>query len=51
MISEAKEGYSGFSERELCRVFEVSRSWYYECPSPEHKAAKDVELRDAIERG
>jgi len=51
MISEAKEEHSAFfSERELCRVFEVSRSWYYECPSSQQKAAKDVELRDAIER-
>jgi len=52
MISEAKEAHeeAAISERELCRLFEVSRSWYYERPSPEEKAARDIELRDAIER-
>lgn len=50
MIAEAKEGSSGISERELCRVFGVSRSWYRGRPSPEEKAAQDVALRDAIER-
>jgi putative transposase len=50
MIGRAKEQHPGLSERELCRLFEVSRSWYYKCPSPEAKAAQDVELRDAIER-
>ena len=50
MISEAKEDYPGISERELCRLFEVSRSWYYERPNPEEKAQRDIELRDAIER-
>ena len=50
MIVEAKEDRSGISERELCRVFGVSRSWYRERPSPEEKAAQDLELREAIER-
>lgn len=50
MIAEAKEVRSGISERELCRVFGVSRSWYYERPSPQEKAAQDAELRDAMER-
>jgi putative transposase len=50
MISEAKQTHAATSERELCRLFGVSRSWYYERPSPEQKAAQDVELRDAIER-
>jgi hypothetical protein len=50
MIGQAKAEHPSISERELCRVFEVSRSWYYECPSPEEKAAEDLELRDAIER-
>ena len=50
MIGRAKAEHPGFSERELCRIFEVSRSWYYERPSPGEKAAKDLELRDAIER-
>jgi putative transposase len=34
----------------LCELFGVSRSWYYEKPSPDEKAREDVELRDAIER-
>ena len=50
MIGRAKAEHAGFSERELCRVFEVSRSWYYECLSPGEKAAEDLELRDVIER-
>jgi putative transposase len=50
MIAEAKEGHSGISERELCRVFGVSRSWYRERPGLEEKATQDVDLRDAIER-
>ncbi len=51
MISEAKEAHeAAISERELCRLFSVNRSWYYERPSPEEKAAPDIELRDAIER-
>jgi putative transposase len=50
MISRAKAEHPGISERELCRVFGVSRSWYYERPSPEEKTVEDVELRDAIER-
>jgi putative transposase len=51
MIVEAKEGHPSISERDLCRLFSVSRSWYYERrPSSEEKARRDVELRDAIER-
>ena len=50
MISEAKEAHAVTSERELCRMFSVSRSWYYERPSLQEKAARDIELRDAIER-
>ncbi len=50
MIDEVKESRSGTSERELCRVFGVSRSWYREHRSPEEKAAQGLELREAIER-
>ena len=50
MIGRAKAEHPSISERELCRLFGVSRSWYYECPSLEEKAAEDVELRNAIER-
>ncbi len=38
------------SVRSLCELFGVSRSWYYDKPSVEQKAERDVELRDAIER-
>jgi putative transposase len=51
MICEAKEAHeAAISERELCRLFGVSRSWYYERPTPEEKAVEDLQLRDAIER-
>ncbi len=50
MIDEVKESRSGTSERELCRVFGVSRSWYREHRSPEEEAAQGLELREAIER-
>ena len=50
MIAEAKEDYPDLSERDLCRMFGVSRSWYYERPSPEERAYTHVELRNAIER-
>jgi len=50
MITEAREDRCAISERELCRVFGVSRSWYRERPGPEEKAARGVKLRDAIER-
>ena len=51
MIAEAKEDHPDISERDLCRMFSVSRSWYYKRPSPEQRAySTDVELRNAIER-
>src|SRR4029453_14117930 len=51
MISEAKEAHeAAISERELCRLFGVSRSWYYERPTSEEEAARALQLRGAIER-
>ncbi len=50
MIEEARAEYPEVFIRELCELFSVSRSWYYERPTPEEKAHRDVELRDAIER-
>jgi putative transposase len=50
MIAEAKEGHPDVSERDLCRMFSVCRSWYYERSSPEQRAYRDVELRNTIER-
>jgi putative transposase len=51
MIEEALTGYPRIALKELCELFGVSRSWYYERPScSEEKAHRDLELRDAIER-
>ncbi len=50
MIEEALSEHPEVSVERLCKLFSVSRSWYYECPTPEEKAHRDVELRDAIER-
>ena len=36
--------------RQLCRWLGVGRTWYYTCPTAEERAARDVALRDAIER-
>ena len=50
MIEEAQTEHPEVSIKELCELFSVSRSWYYECPTPHQRAQRDVELRDAIER-
>ena len=50
MIAEAKEGHPEISERDLRRMFSVSRSWYYERPRPQQRAYTDVELWNAKER-
>lgn len=50
MIEEAKEEHPRMPLSDLCELLGVSRSWYYEKPSPDEKAGEDVELRDAIER-
>jgi putative transposase len=50
MIEEARAEYPEVPLKELCELFSVSRSWYYERPTPEQRAHRDVELRDAIER-
>ena len=50
MIAHLKKDHPEVSERHLCRVFSVSRSWYYEKRTvAEQKARKDLDLRDAIE--
>jgi putative transposase len=49
MIEEARAEYPEVPLKELCELFSVSRSWYYERPTPEERTYKDVELRDAIE--
>jgi len=51
MIASLKESHPEVSERSLCRMFSVSRSWYYQKPmATEQKTRKDLDLRDAIER-
>jgi transposase InsO family protein len=50
IAQEARAEHPDVSLKELCELFSVSRSWYYERPTPEEKARTDVELRDAIER-
>lgn len=51
MIAQARAEHPDVSLKQLCELFSVSRSWYYERPTPGEKARReDVELRDAIER-
>jgi putative transposase len=50
VIARIREDHPELSERSLCRLFGVSRSWYYQEPTAaEQKARKDLSLRDAIE--
>jgi putative transposase len=51
MINQAREEHPEMSIERLCELMSVSRSWYYARPSVQQRAHKDVELRDAIERG
>ena len=50
MIEEARAGHPEVPIKDLCELFSVSRSWYYERPTPEERTQRDVQLRDAIER-
>ncbi len=50
MIEEARAEHPEVSLKELCELFSVSRSWYYERPTPEEKAHRDLQIRKAIER-
>lgn len=49
MIEQAHRERPEVSIGMLCSLMGVSRSWYYERPSDQEKARKDVALRDAIE--
>lgn len=49
MIEEAATEHPRMPLTRLCELFSVSRSWYYEKPSPGMEAGKDLDLRDAIE--
>ena len=50
MIEEARAEHPEVPLKDLCELMGVSRSWYYERPTPEHRAKRDIQLRDAIER-
>ena len=50
MIARIKEEHPELPIERLCELMGVSRSWYYEHPSAEQKARKDVVLRNAIEQ-
>ena len=50
MIEQVLEEHPQVSIERLCGLMGLSRSWYYECPTPHQRARRDVELRDAIER-
>ena len=50
MIEEAALMHPELSLSALCKLFGASRSWYYEKPTREQKAQRDLDLRDAIER-
>ncbi len=50
MIAATVVEQQELSTSALCELLGVSRSWYYEKPTAEEIAQRDVELRDAIER-
>lgn len=50
MIEQVREEHPEVPLKDLCELMGVSRSWYYERPTPEHTAQRDIRLRDAIER-
>ncbi len=50
MIKETKEELPEVPVSDLCELFRVSRSWYYQKPKAERQAREEVALRDAIER-
>ena len=50
MIEEARAEHPEVPLKDLCELMGVSRSWYYERPTPEHRAQRDIQFRDAIER-
>jgi putative transposase len=50
MIEAATVKHPEVALKGLCKLFTVSRSWYYDKPKAERRAMEDVALRDAIER-
>jgi putative transposase len=50
MILQLQEQFPLLSQRRLCQLLGVSRSWYYAHPRADTRAERDLDLRDAIER-
>ncbi len=50
MMTVLQEQFPTLSVRRLCRLLDVSRSWYYAHPATDARAEGDLVLRDAIER-
>jgi transposase InsO family protein len=49
MIAAVRATEPALPIRRLCSLFGVGRTWYYTRPSAEERAARDLDLRDAIE--
>jgi putative transposase len=49
MIKQVHEDYPDFSIEQLCHLFEVSRSWYYEHRGQPEDDEEETVLRDRIE--
>ncbi|HET8523872.1 MAG TPA: IS3 family transposase [Thermomicrobiales bacterium] len=50
MIAELHAAYPELSIRRLCDLTGTGRTWYYTHPTPDDRATREVELRDAIEQ-
>lgn len=50
MIAQAHRDHPVLSVRQLCELFGLSRSWYYNRHDTPAQAERGVRLRDAIER-
>ena len=50
MITQARHAHPALSVRHLCALFGVNRAWYYGRARMPSQAAREVALRDAIER-
>jgi putative transposase len=50
MIAELQTTEPRHSIRRLCQLTGTGRTWYYQHPSAEERARRDVALRDAIEQ-
>ncbi len=50
MITQAHQAHQELSLQQLCEMFELSRSWYYEHLKQSEDDAEEVALRDQIEQ-